>query len=136
MWAVGSGTQLSWKMGERERTTWTSTRITKNAAVGLSLPNSAEYRGRETDRERDPWHEGGQVRRSQLSQTAKAQMSYTYVYMRDNTYGVVMDLNCFVRTRIGIQVVWAVMWVTASHLKAVTQPNAAATWVSAECGEP
>ena len=47
-----------------------------------------------------------------------------------------MDLNCFVRTRIGIQVVWAVMWVTASHLKAVTQPNAAATWVSAECGEP
>ena len=105
MWAVGSGTQLSWKMGERERTTWTSTRITKNAAVGLSLPNSAEYRGRETERERDPWHEGGQVRRSQLSQTAKAQMSYTYVYMRDNTYGVVMDLKCSVRTRIGIQVV-------------------------------
>ena len=103
MWAVGSGTQLSWKMRERERTTWTPTRITKNAAVGLSLPNSAEYRLRDITRERDPWHEGGQVRRSQLSQTAKAQMSYTYVYMRDNTYGVVMDLNCSVRTRIGIQ---------------------------------
>ena len=59
----------------------------------------------ERDRERYPWQEGGQVRRSQLSQTAKAQMSYTYVYLRDNTYEVVMDLNCSVRTRIGIQVV-------------------------------
>ena len=42
---------------------------------------------------------------AQLSQTAKKQMSHTYVYMRESTYGVVMDINCSVRTRIGIQVV-------------------------------
>ena len=35
MWAVGSGAQLSWKMGERGRTTWTSTRITKNDSLSL-----------------------------------------------------------------------------------------------------